>query len=123
VRRSDTGGMPGTDLKQLCGEGASAGIGDVPIDRIENSVQPTGTQRAVLEKLKSASAQAMDKLKTDCPIGKRLTPPSRLDAMEKRLDAALQAVRIVRPVLRDFYQSLTEEQRAKFNLLGAREQG
>ena len=35
-----------------------------------------------------------------------------------RLDAMLQAVRIVRPAIEKFYQSLNDEQKARFNALG-----
>ena len=39
-------------------------------------------------------------------------------AMQQRLDAMLAAVRIVRPALDTFYQSLNDEQKARFNALG-----
>jgi hypothetical protein len=38
--------------------------------------------------------------------------------MGQRLTAMLQAVRIVRPALETFYQSLNDEQKARFNALG-----
>ena len=38
--------------------------------------------------------------------------------MQQRLDAMLQAVHIVRPALDAFYQSLDDEQKARFNALG-----
>ena len=37
---------------------------------------------------------------------------------EKRLDAMVQAARTVQPALLDFYASLNNEQKAKFNTLG-----
>ena len=36
-----------------------------------------------------------------------------------RLDAMLQAVRMLRPAVEKFYQSLNDEQKARFNALGA----
>jgi LTXXQ motif family protein len=37
--------------------------------------------------------------------------------MEKRLDATLAAVKTVRPALAKFYDSLSDEQKARFNSL------
>jgi hypothetical protein len=42
----------------------------------------------------------------------------RFDALAKRLDAMAAAVKTVRPALADFYGSLTDEQKARFNMLG-----
>jgi LTXXQ motif family protein len=39
--------------------------------------------------------------------------------MEKRLDATLDAVKTVRPPLAKFYDSLSDEQKARFNSLRA----
>jgi hypothetical protein len=51
-----------------------------------------------------------------------MTPPGRLAAMEGRLNAMLQALDVVQPALVDFYGSLTDEQKARFNQLGVRRQ-
>ena len=47
-----------------------------------------------------------------------MTPPGRLRAMTNRVSATLEAVRIVRPALERFYNSLSDEQQARFNALG-----
>jgi hypothetical protein len=41
-----------------------------------------------------------------------------LAAAGKRLQTMLQAVETVRPALQDFYNSLGDEQRARFNIVG-----
>ena len=41
----------------------------------------------------------------------------RVEAMEKRLDATLGAVKTMRPALAKFYNSLSDEQKALFNSL------
>jgi hypothetical protein len=46
------------------------------------------------------------------------TPPSRLDAVVKRLQAMLQAVETVQPPLQDFYDSLSDDQKARFDTIG-----
>ena len=47
-----------------------------------------------------------------------LTPPGRLQAMTNRVAATLEAVRTVRPALESFYDSHSDEQKARFNELG-----
>ena len=59
---------------------------------------------------------------TECPSEETLTPPGRLAAMETRLDAMLKALDIVQPALTQFYDSLNDEQKARFNQLGTRQQ-
>ena len=80
-------------------------------------VQPTAAQRAALDELKDASVRAAERLETDCPAYQTLTPPGRVEAMEKRLDATLTAVETVQPALAKFYNSLSDEQKARFNSL------
>jgi LTXXQ motif family protein len=46
------------------------------------------------------------------------TLTGRLDAVGRRLDALAGAVNTVRPALADFYNSLTDEQKARFNVIG-----
>src|SRR5436190_6181166 len=81
-------------------------------------VRPTAEQRDLLDQLKRASAQAADALKGSCSDNYALTPPARLQAMIDRVSATLEAVRIVRPALEAFYNSLSDEQQARFNALG-----
>ena len=47
-----------------------------------------------------------------------ITPPARLEAVGKRLDTMLQAVKTVRAALDDFYGKLTDEQKAQFEAIG-----
>jgi ABC-type transporter MlaC component len=101
----------------LC-SGQTAGLTDWPIERIAQTVEPNDAQRAVLDELKAATAQALDILKAACPTALPSTPTGRIEAMHQRLDAMLQAVRTVRPVVEKFYQSLNDEQKARFNALG-----
>ncbi|HWN76971.1 MAG TPA: Spy/CpxP family protein refolding chaperone, partial [Bradyrhizobium sp.] len=63
---------------------------------------------------------AADMLKTSCQADDALTPPARLAAVGKRLDTMLQAVKLVRSVLDDFYATLSDEQKAQFKAIGPR---
>jgi len=104
------------DLTKFCDE-KTPGVTDLPITRIAQAVQPTPTQRAALDGLQDASVKAAERLKVACPDYQTLTPTGRVEAMEKRLDATLGAVRSVQPALAKFYDSLTDEQKARFNSL------
>jgi hypothetical protein len=57
-------------------------------------------------------------LKASCPTDNPLTPPARLAAVGQRLDSILQAIKTVRSALNDFYGTLTDEQKAKFETIG-----
>ena len=104
------------DLTQVCGQRA-AGIGKLPVDRIDRAVQPDGAQRSALQGLQDAMAQAANTLNSECPTDRRLTPVRRLQAMEQRLDAMLHAIQTVQPALEKFYASLSDEQKERFNRL------
>ena len=67
--------------------------------------------------MKDASAKAAERLNISCPTYQALTPTGRAEAMEQRLDAALGAVKTVGPALAKFYDSLSDEQKARFNSL------
>jgi hypothetical protein len=105
------------DLTKLCSE-RSPGIADLPIDRIAQAVQPTAAQQGLFDELKEASAKAAAGLKSDCPTYQTLTPTGRIEAMERRLELILVAVKTVQPGLINFYKALNDEQKARFNTLG-----
>ena len=91
-----------------------------PTEEIEARLRPTDNQRASFAVLQDASVSAADMLKTSCQADDALTPPARLAAVGKRLDTMLQAVKLVRSVLDDFYATLSDEQKAQFEAIGPR---
>lgn len=88
-----------------------------PFERIISVVKPNDEQQDLLNSVKDAAAKAGDVLKAACPTSEPKTPPEKLAAAKNRLDAMLQAVRIVRPPLEKFYGALNDEQKARFNTL------
>ena len=106
------GQQPGVQAQ--CGAGVMAW----PAEQIDSAVHPTDVQRGKLTALQSALSQAGDTIKAACPTDVPATPPARLDAVGKRLQAMLQAVQTVQPALSDFYNSLGDDQKARFNTLG-----
>ena len=97
---------------------AAAGATNVPVQRIEEVVQPNAQQQQAFDDLKKAAAEAADQLKASCPSAMPLTPVARLDAAAARLKAIVDAMNIVRPKLESFYASLSDEQKARFNTMG-----
>ena len=92
-----------------------------PAEEIDARLHPSDAQRASLQALQDASAKAADMLKASCQaFDDALTPPARLAAAGKRLDTMLQAVKLVRAPLEDFYASLSDEQKAQFEAIGPR---
>jgi LTXXQ motif family protein len=89
-----------------------------PTDQINSAVQPNDAQRAKLEALQSAAANAANTIKAACPAENPSTPPARLAAVGKHLQAMLQAVDSLRVPLHDFYDSLSDDQKARFNTVG-----
>jgi hypothetical protein len=88
-----------------------------PGAQIEKAVRPTEAQQPKLTALQSAAAEAAEQL-AGCPSELPATPPARLAAVAKRLDVMLQAVKNVRAALDDFYGTLSDEQKAQFNVIG-----
>ena len=100
-----------------CGTGP-AGLAEWGIDRIEQSLTLTDNQRNKFNDLKGASEKAVKYLRESCPPNDQfITPTGRLETMERRLEAMLEAVRTVKPALDEFYGTLTDEQKARLNLM------
>jgi hypothetical protein len=109
-----------TDLSQAC-SGQAIRPTDVPTERIARALNPTDAQRGALAVVDDATKKAADYLKANCARDDTLTPPGRVAAMEQRLKALLEAINMVQPALENFYKSLTDEQKARFNTLGAQQ--
>ena len=95
-----------------------AGISNLAINRIEEMVRPTDPQGDALDKLDAAMQRAVERLREACPNAIPQTPVGRLDVMQKRVEAMIDAANTVRPALEEFYAALNDEQKAKFNRLG-----
>jgi len=107
--------------EQMCGGRQRGSVVNLPVDRIQQSLRLSNAQDENLRAVSDASAKAADILNSACPSGQAqqmLTPPGRIGAMEQRLDAMLQAIDTVRPALTQFYASLSDEQKARFDRMG-----
>ncbi|MGP0093164.1 MAG: Spy/CpxP family protein refolding chaperone [Xanthobacteraceae bacterium] len=109
--------IPPASAAQLCVTAGPSTAG-IPSDRIAKAVQPTTEQRTKRDTLKGAEAEAVKELQSSCATQQPATPIARLDAVQARLQAMIEAVDIVRAPLADFYASLSDEQKARFDQLG-----
>lgn len=105
------------DDAKKCGE-AKPGLTNLPIEQIEDVLGPNDAQQADLDRLGEATVKAVGILQAACPAETPLTPPGRLQAIETRLQAMIEAANAVKPALGSFYAALTAEQKARFNRLG-----
>ena len=105
------------ELSEMCGED-SGDIAGLPIDRIQQAIQPNETQRAALDDLANASVKAAQTIRAACPSKIVSTAPGRLAAMETRLEAMITAVGIVQPPLDHFWSLLDDEQKTRLSALG-----
>ena len=113
-----TGGTPsGGNVAAACTQQAGSFI-DLPVQRVEQVVQPTAQQQSAFDNLKKAAQNASEKLQSSCPTAVPLSPVARVDTVETRLNAMADAIKSVRPDLSNFYASLSDEQKAKFNTMG-----
>lgn len=114
----DMGMMPGRGGR-MCDERLTR-FAQWRLQRVEQTVKPTDAQRTAFDDFKAASMKAADIARTACPTEISLTPTGRLESAEKQAEARLQAIRTVRPALENFYKTLSDEQKARFNTLGPR---
>ena len=115
-------GMWGGRFAGPCDPGA-AGMAGWRIDQIERVVRPTEAQRTAFGDLRAASTKAAEALAGACPHDVPQSSTERLNFMEKRMDAMLQAIKTVRPAFEAFYASLGDEQKARLDSVGPRRWG
>jgi hypothetical protein len=119
ARRSDGQGAisPGGNLATICSQQAGGFI-NLPVQSVQQVVAPDAQQQGAFDALKKASDYAASVVRASCPTQMPQTPAARLDAAKTRLGAMVDAMKTVRPKLEEFYASLNDEQKARFNAIG-----
>ncbi len=110
---------PGMMDRQLFGRMCNprmAGFAEWRLDRMEQVIKPSEAQRAKFDEFKAASQKAAETMRTACAADVPTTMVGRMEAMEKRLEAMLGAVKTVRPAFEAFYATLSDEQKASLNV-------
>jgi hypothetical protein len=85
------------------------------IERIRAEIGPNAEQVARLQQLGGAIGAAADYLGKSCPNEIPQQPTARLQLMDSQIQILTMAIDMIHQPLQDFEQSLTDEQRAKFN--------
>jgi len=89
------------------------------VERIEQIVRPTDAQREALRGLGDALQAAAERVGAACTTDGSGSPNAQLETMWRRLRAMRQAVTLVRTPLRNFYDTLSEEQRTRLDTAAA----
>jgi hypothetical protein len=105
-------------LADMCGSDSRT-IAGLPVEQFRSAIQPNDEQAAALDELANASQKASETIRNSCPKDVALTAPSRLAAMQQRVEAMRDAVNSVKPALEKFYGLLSDEQKAKITALAA----
>jgi hypothetical protein len=113
---------PGRRTAPTAGEGACGetgrGITAWPFDRIQSSLNLSADQQDLLDALRDAALEAAEAMRDSCPQSVPRNPVERLQTMLERIEATLEALKIVRPALENFYDSLSADQQRRFEALG-----
>jgi hypothetical protein len=91
-----------------------------PVEEITAKLHLNDTQREDLAVLQRMNGFARNTLNFDCQPDDKLNPQDRLATADSRLDAMLDAIKLIKPALDDFYGSLSDEQKNQFDIIGAK---
>jgi hypothetical protein len=97
----------------LCGNTSAAADADALIERIERLIEPAAAQRDVLEQLRAALAQTIERINATCPTAVPATLPERLTAIQNRIWAMHDALLTLRLPFENVYNSLTDDQQRR----------
>ena len=96
---------------ELCG--APSASADALIERFEQAVGPNASQRGALEQLRSALAQAIERIATTCPSAVPGSLTERLKAVQDRIWVMHDVLLSIRLPFETLYNSLSAEQRQR----------
>src|SRR5262245_29565972 len=97
----------------LCGNISATAAADALIARTERLIEPSASQRDVLEQLRAALAQTIERINATCPAAVPATLTQRLAAIQDRIWAMHDALLTLRLPLENVYNSLTDEQQRR----------
>jgi hypothetical protein len=84
-----------------------------PLDAIAQSISPDDAQDTALKNIRSLAGTTADTLAQNCSEQIPAAPVSRLDTVDRGLEAVQTALNTLGTPLQSFYQSLQEEQKAR----------
>jgi hypothetical protein len=105
-----TGRMGG----DLCLSGAML---DLDLSNLDVMLKVDGRPKAALEELKKGAKEYSDSMSRICAEDSPADVPAKLAVAQKRLDAALTGVHKLEPLAQKFYVTLSDEQKARTNVV------
>jgi hypothetical protein len=122
ARLATTGG-PLTSARALpqC-DIAATSTSDWLTDEIRRSLRPNVKQLRAYDKVRGRLIEGSKAINASCTAAASDSPTQRLAALKQRLWALHDAGQLVRPALKDFYDTLSDQQKAKFTAATASEQ-
>jgi hypothetical protein len=94
---------------------AATGFTEWRAERLAEYIKLTDAQRASFDEFKTASIKSAAAMRNACRADVPETIVGRTEAMEKRMDTMLQAVKAMRPALEAFYATLSDEQKSRID--------
>ncbi len=114
-RRAETTGSAANDAASANACTNTPVQNDWPKAQIAQTVQLDGSQRNALDRLQTTINSAAKSVRASaCRDVGALSPPDRLEANVQRLWAVQNATVVIRGALKNFYDTLSDEQKAKF---------
>lgn len=116
-RQPETTGSASSDTPSAPPCNTQAADSDWPKAQIEQTVQLDDTQRQALDRLQTTINGAIKSIRAGaCRDTATLDPMSRLDATVQRLWAVQNASVVIRGALKNFYDTLSDDQKVKFRV-------
>ena len=103
-----------TQSGNIAGGCGSPSAIDWSINEINQSVQPTATQRNALDDVRQSFNDAARDLETHCPTTLPATALNRLDTIQGRLDSTWRATLSIQVALANFEAELDDAQKIRF---------
>jgi hypothetical protein len=118
---AETTGTADAATSDVCKEGMAART-DWPAAQLKQTAQLSDWQHNALNKFQATVVDAVKTIKAGCRDITTLTPIKRVEALEQQIWAVQNAGVLIRASLKDFYDTLTDEQKAKFSAPAADDQ-
>ena len=106
-----------TQSGNIAGGCGSPSAIDWSINEINQSVQPTATQRNALDDVRQSFNDAARDLETHCPTTLPATALNRLDVIQARLDSTWRATLSIQVALANFETELNDAQKIRFDAM------
>lgn len=103
--------------RRLCNP-RSVALNEWQMGYVQRLIRPNDAQKQLLDELASASVNAKAAIAAACPKEQLETTDAVLSAMEKRVNALVEVMKIIRPAYARFFASLDTRRKMRLEALG-----